>query len=88
MILWRNPHNPAETEARSWHNWGPPPADFAKQGMTDQALAHLARIYMWSMATGDRPYGVLEREYGLARATTSRWIRIARNRGLIIDGEA
>lgn len=68
--------------------WEPPPADFAAEGMTDEALRQVSRVYQWAMATGDRPYGVLERGYGLPRAKASRWIATARRRGLLGSDEA
>lgn len=69
-------------------DWSPPPADFAADGMTDEVLTQVARIYRWTMATGDRPYGVLERQYGIPRAKASRWISTARRRGLLEPEEA
>jgi hypothetical protein len=68
----------------------PPPDDFAAGGMTDEALEHTARVYRWAMATGAKPYGVLERDFNLPRAKASRWIATARRRGILgpIDTEA
>lgn len=63
--------------------WTPPPADFAAEGMTDEALRQVSRVYRWAMATGDRPYGLLEREFSIPRAKASRWITTARRRGLL-----
>lgn len=61
----------------------PPPADFAKNGMTEEALSEVSRLYVWASATGDRPYGLLERQYGLPRAKAARWIATARRRGIL-----
>lgn len=63
--------------------WRPPPANFASGGMTDEALEQLARVYRMALATGDRPYGVLEREFNLPRAKAARWISTARRRGIL-----
>lgn len=66
-------------------SWDPPAADFAAGGMTDAALESMARIYRMTMATGNRPYGVLEREFNLARAKASRWVSVAKRRGILED---
>jgi hypothetical protein len=64
-----------------------PPKDFADKGMSEDVLRQVARIYQWAKATGDAPLGMLERDYGVARAKASRWIATARRRGLIADDD-
>jgi hypothetical protein len=61
----------------------PPPKDFADRGMTTEALEHAARVYRWAVALGDKPYGVLQRDFGLPRAKAARWIATARRRGIL-----
>jgi hypothetical protein len=64
----------------------PPESDItAAGGMTEKALEQAARIYRMASASGDRPYGVLERRYGLPRAKAARWIATARRRGILGD---
>lgn len=55
-----------------------PPKDFAKDGMTEQALRDTLTVYEWCVRTGRKPTGVLEREYGIPRPKASRWIARAR----------
>lgn len=62
-----------------------PPSDFAKDGMTDDALEFASQIYAFCLATGQKPTGVLQREFGLPRPTASRWIATARRRGILTD---
>lgn len=63
----------------------PPPSDFAAAGMTDEALREITRLYVWAAATGERPYGLLERDYSLPRAKAARWLATARRRGILDD---
>jgi hypothetical protein len=63
----------------------PPPADFTENGMTDEALEQIARVYAAAQATGRKPSGVLLTEYGLNRATSSRWLAVARRRGILVE---
>jgi hypothetical protein len=62
-----------------------PPADFAKDGMTDEALEQIARIYAAVQAVGGKPSGVLLSVYGMPRATSSRWLSVARRRGILVE---
>ncbi|MGW6659377.1 hypothetical protein [Rhodococcus sp. NPDC055024] len=62
-----------------------PPSDFAKDGMTAEALEATAQIYAFCMATGQKPTGVLHREFAIPRPTASRWIATARRRGILSD---
>ncbi|WP_166502412.1 hypothetical protein [Rhodococcus erythropolis] len=62
-----------------------PDPHFADDGMTDEALESISRIYAFCMATGQKPTGVLERQFGMPRPTASRWISIARKRGILSD---
>ena len=63
----------------------PPPPDFAKGGMTDEALEQAARVYAWAQATGQKATGILLNDYGLPRPTATRWIQTARRRGILRD---
>lgn len=63
----------------------PPPKDFAEQGLTDDTLEKISDVYAFCMATGQKPTGVLAREYNLPRPTTSKWIAAARRRGILVD---
>ncbi|WP_344689535.1 hypothetical protein [Blastococcus jejuensis] len=62
-----------------------PPANFAKDGMTDEALEQVARLYAWAQATGRKATGVLLNDYGMPRPTATRWIQTARRRGILRD---
>lgn len=64
-------------------NW--PPADFAKDGATDEALDHLARMYAFCMASGLNPNSEILRRYNIPKSTTTRWIATARRRGILVD---
>ncbi len=66
-------------------SFSPPPSDFAAQGMTDDALEQISQLYAFCMATGQKPTGVLAREYNLPRPTTSKWIAAARRKGILVD---
>jgi hypothetical protein len=63
----------------------PPPRDFAEAGMTDETLEQISRIYAAAQATGRKPSGVLLAEYGMPRATSSRWLAVARRRGILVE---
>lgn len=63
----------------------PPPPDFARDGMTDDALEQVARLYAWAQATGRKATGVLLKDYGMPRPTATRWIQTARRRGILRD---
>lgn len=60
-----------------------PPQDFTAQGMTDEALEHVARIYAMAQATGRKATGILLNDYGMPRPTATRWIQAARRRGIL-----
>ena len=62
-----------------------PAADFAEDGMTAEALECAAQIYAFCLATGQKPTGVLQRDFGIPRPTASRWIAMARRRGILRD---
>lgn len=62
-----------------------PPEDFAKGGMTDEALDLFADLYAAVQARGGKPSGVLLSEYGMPRATFSRWLEAARRRGILVE---
>lgn len=61
----------------------PPPRDFAEGGMSDEVLQQVARLYHWSLITGDAPLGILERDYNIPYGKASRWIATARRRGYV-----
>lgn len=63
----------------------PPPADFAKNGPTDEALDLISQHYAWLMVQGKKPSGEFLREYGIPRSTSSKWISMARKRGILVD---
>ncbi len=63
----------------------PPPTDFASQGMTDDALEQVARVYAWAQSTGRKATGVLLNDYGISRPTATRWLQTARRRGILRD---
>ncbi|WP_448613343.1 hypothetical protein [Modestobacter sp. URMC 112] len=63
----------------------PPAPDFARDGMTDEALEQVARIYAWAQATGRKATGILLNDYGMPRPTATRWIQTARRRGILRD---
>lgn len=63
----------------------PPPADFAKDGPTDEALDVMAQHYAWLMVQGRKPSGEFLRDYGMPRSTSSKWISLARKRGILVD---
>jgi hypothetical protein len=52
-------------------------------GISAPTLASVARVYRWAAAVGDAPFGLLERKYGIPRAKASRWVSIAKRRGLL-----
>lgn len=62
-----------------------PDPNFAKDGMTDEALEQVARIYAMAQAMGQKPTGILLHEYGMPRPTATRWIQTARRRGILRD---
>lgn len=62
-----------------------PEQDFAQEGMTDQALEQVARIYAMAQALGQKPTGILLHHYGMPRPTATRWIQTARRRGILRD---
>lgn len=62
-----------------------PPADFAKDGPTEDALEAISQIYAFCMATGRKPIAVLTREYGLTKQTASRWVATAKRRGILVE---
>ena len=62
-----------------------PPPDFAKKGMTDEALEQVARLYALVQVSGGKPSGVLLADYGMPRATSSRWLAAARRRGILSE---
>lgn len=62
-----------------------PPKDFAVNGMTDEALEHIAEFYAFCQSTGQKPTGELNRQYGIPRPTTSKWVNAARKRGILSD---
>ncbi|MDP9459406.1 MAG: hypothetical protein M3Q22_03860 [Actinomycetota bacterium] len=64
---------------------GMPPKDFAKKGMTDEALDQFARLYALIQVSGGKPSGVLLNDYGMPRATFSRWLATARRRGILVE---
>ena len=82
-----DPENPGSFVPAA-DSWTPPPVDFAEAGMTDEALEQAARVYRMALATGARPFGVLERDFNLPRAKASRWITTARRRGILGDDDA
>lgn len=55
-----------------------PEANFTESGMTPAALRATATVYRWAVQTGQPPYGVLSRRYGLPRAKAARWLKRAR----------
>lgn len=61
----------------------PPPPNFADNGMTDEALEQVARIFAMSQATGRPATGILLNDYGMPRPTATRWIQAARRRGIL-----
>lgn len=63
----------------------PPPQDFADDGATDEALEHLSQHYAWLMVQGRKPSGEFLRDYGIPRSTTTRWLAMARNKGILSD---
>lgn len=79
-VLEVDPNNADETMV-----FDPPPANFADEGMTEEVLRQVARLYHWALATGDAPLGLLERDYGIPRGKASRWISTARRRGYVKD---
>jgi hypothetical protein len=68
-----------------WSNVEPPPKDFAKDGMTDDALEMFSRAYAAVQATGRRPSGVFLNVYGMPRGTSSRWLATAKRRGILVE---
>jgi hypothetical protein len=53
--------------------------------MTDEALEQFARLYAITQVTGGKPSGVLLKDYGMPRATSSRWLATARRRRILIE---
>lgn len=75
---------PGEPDRRtSRHVW--PPDDFAKGGPTDEALDQMAQHYAWLQVQGYRPSGAFLEVYGIPRPTTSKWIAMARKKGILSD---
>lgn len=62
-----------------------PPAEFALDGPTPEALEQVARVYAYCMATGRAPTQELATRYGITKQTGSRWIATARRRGILVD---
>ena len=62
-----------------------PPADFTRGGMTDESLETFARLYALVQISGGKPSGVLLSDYGMPRATSSRWLATARRRGILVE---
>ncbi|WP_338856643.1 hypothetical protein WDY80_02350 [Gordonia hongkongensis] len=62
-----------------------PPQGFADDGPTDEALELLAQHYAWLMVQGRKPSGEFLRDYGMPRSTSSKWISLARKRGILVD---
>jgi hypothetical protein len=52
-------------------------------GPSDEDLRVLAMVYQVAYATGTPPTKTVMLRLGLPRSTASRWIRMARNRGLL-----
>lgn len=78
--------NPEDSSGKfSLSEFQMPPKDFAKDGMTSEALEAASQVYAFCLATGQKPTGVLQREFGLPRPTASRWIATARRRGILSD---
>ncbi|GAA4755984.1 hypothetical protein [Gordonia alkaliphila] len=65
------------------HVW--PPEDFAKNGPTDEALDQMAQHYAWLQVHGYRPSGAFLEVYDIPRPTTSKWIAMARKKGILSD---
>ncbi len=77
---------PVPGEPGAWtQRHTPPPVDFAKDGPTDQALDVMAQHYAWLMVQGRKPSGEFLRDYGMPRSTSSKWISLARKRGILVD---
>ncbi len=76
---------PAADGSYALAKFSPPPRDFAKAGMTDEALEQMARVYAWAQATGRKATGILLNDYGMPRPTATRWIQAARRRGILRD---
>lgn len=75
-----------ERHGDGWSGVGElPPVDFAKNGMTDEALEQFSRLYALIQVSGGKPSGVLLNQYGMPRATSSRWLTVARRRGILVE---
>jgi hypothetical protein len=55
-----------------------PPAEFAAGGISPAVLQGVATIYRWAVESGQAPFGVLLRDYGIPRGKASRWVKRAR----------
>lgn len=61
-----------------------PPAGFdSNVGPTDDALRFVAASYSLAYALGEPPAKAVERDLDLATSTAGRWIKLAREKGLL-----
>lgn len=61
-------------------------ATIRQAGPTDESLAAVAFFYNLAMLIGGPPARYVELKLGLPRTTASKWVRRAREKGLILDG--
>jgi hypothetical protein len=62
---------------------GSPPPGVAERGPTDEAILWAARLYVVAYLHGRTPLRDVAEKLGVSRATAARWVRMARDRGLI-----
>jgi hypothetical protein len=65
--------------------WASPLSERAKSGggPNEDDLRTVAAVYQVAYATGGAPTKTVMDRFGLSRSTTSRWISLARKRGLL-----
>jgi hypothetical protein len=71
----------------AWPHWSIKPAlserARAGGGPSDEDLRSIATVYQVAYALGAPPTRTVMERFGLPRSTASRWIRVARERGLL-----
>jgi hypothetical protein len=60
---------------------------FRSEGPTDEALWWVSYLYRLAAVVGEPPTKMVERELDLSQSTAQRWVRTARERGLLPPSE-
>lgn len=66
-------------------------AEAGRPGPSDETVQWVARVYTWFAAVGGRPAKGVEETLDIPPRTASRWIALAKDRGLmegVVDGPA